>query len=94
MSGKSRRSRGKHSFQSKRRKGGLRPPAIVTRQQAITQADKSVSPPQASVPSARMPTPAAPIAVKYSYILTELRMIGILAGIMLAILIVLALVYS
>jgi len=87
MSGKSRRSRGKHAVHGKRKKGKLRPQVIVAQPQAVTQAEESVS-------STKTATPAAPVVVKYPYILTELRRIGILAGIMLAILIVLALVLS
>ena len=94
MSGKSRHSRGKHSIHGKRKKGKLRPQVIVAQPQAVTQAEEAVSPPEAPVSSTRTSTPVAPIAVRYPYILTELRRIGILAGIMLAILIVLALVYS
>jgi hypothetical protein len=94
MSGKSRHRRGKHAIHGKRKKGKLRPQVIAAQPQAVTQADESVSPPEVPVPSVKTATPAAPLAVKYPYILTELRRIGILAGIMLAILIVLALVYA
>jgi hypothetical protein len=94
MSGKSRHSRGKHSIHGKRKKGKLRPQVIVAQPQAVTQAEEAVSLPQAPAPSTRTSIPAAPIAVRYPYIITELRRIGILAGIMLAILIVLALVYA
>jgi len=87
MSGKSRRSRGKHAIHGKRKKGKLRHQVIVAQSQAVTQAEESV-------PSTKKATPAAPVVVKYPYILTELRRIGILAGIMLTILIVLALVLS
>ncbi len=93
MSGKSRRGRGKHSIRHKRKKGRLTSPVVMT-QRAVTQVEEPVSPPEAPVLSVKTSTPAAPIAVKYPYILTELRRIGILAGIMLAILIVLALVLS
>ena len=89
MSGKSRHSRGKHSFQSKKKRGRLSPPTIVTQQQAVTPTDESVPPPKVS----RRSVPATITAVRYPYILTELRRVGILAGIMLAILIVLALVW-
>ena len=94
MSGKSRRSRGKHAIHGKRKKGKLRHQVIVAQPQAVTQAEESASPPEAPVPSTKKATPAAPVVVKYPYILTELRRIGILAGIMLTILIVLALVLS
>jgi len=94
MSGKSRRSRGKHSIHGKRKKGKLRHHVIVAQPQVVTPADESVAPPEVSVPPTKAATPAAPIAVRYPYIITELRRIGILAGIMLVILIVLALVLS
>ncbi len=94
MSGKSRRSRGKHAIHGKRKKGKLRHQVIVAQPQAVTQAEESVSPPQAPVPSTKTATPATHVVVKYPYILTELRRIGILAGIMLAVLIVLARVLS
>ena len=89
MPGKSRRSRGKHSFRSKKGRGRSRPPIIVTQQQAVTPTDESVSPPEVY----RKSVPATITAVRYPYILTELRRIGILAGIILAILIVLAMVW-
>ena len=89
MPGKSRHRRGKHSFRRKKGRGGASPPVIVTQQQALTGTDESVPPPK--VP--RKLVQATITAVRYPYILTELRRIGILAGIMLAILIVLALVW-
>ena len=88
MPGKSRRSRGKHSFRSKKRRGRPSPPIIVTQQQAVTPTDELV-PPEVS----RKAVPPTITAVRYPHILAELRRIGILAGIMLAILIVLALVW-
>jgi len=89
MPGKSRRSRGKHSFRGKKKRGRISPPTIVTQQQAVTPTDESVPPPEVS----RRSVPPTVTAVRYPYILTELRRIGILAGIILAILIVLALVW-
>lgn len=89
MTGKSRRSRGKHSFRSKKRRGRPSPPIIVTQQQAVTPTNESVPPPKVS----RKLVLATSTATRYPYILAELRRIGILAGIMLAILIVLALVW-
>ena len=83
MSGKSRHGKGKHSARSKRKKG-------TQHFSTVTETQKLGAAPSASVPTQ---TPAPTIA-KSPYILTELRRIGILAGIMLAILIVLALVLS
>jgi len=95
MPGKSRRKRGKYSFQSKKRKH--RPGRVTTlaRQPAVSQTEEPVFFPSVPLPSAGAPTPTAkPTLVQYPYISTELRTIGILAGIMLTVLIVLALVLS
>jgi len=70
------------------------PPGVVAQRQAVTETHKPVAPPRVAAPSASAPTPPPVLtAVRYPYILTELRRIGILAGIMLVIL-VLALVLS
>ena len=89
MSGKSRHKKGKRSFQSKKGKISGSSSAIVTPQQPVSQIRKPVAP-SVSAP-ASMP---AQTTVQYPYILTELRRIGILAGIMLVILSVLAVVLS
>ena len=95
MSGKSQRSRRKHSFQGKKKKGRRSPPGVVAQRQADIQIDKPVVPPKVAVPSASAPTPMPVLTpVRYAYILTELRRTSILAGIMLVILVVLALVLS
>ena len=86
MPGKSRQARRRLSRKRKRRQVS---PAIAPQQQAVTQA------PKPAAPSARVSTPLATVtAARYPYILTELRRIGILTGIMLVILIVLALILS
>ncbi|MAF85327.1 MAG: hypothetical protein CL875_02425 [Dehalococcoidales bacterium] len=62
---------------------------------AATQTYEPVTPSQVAAPSASVPTSMpAPTAVHYPFIATELRRIGILAGIALVILIVLSLVLS
>ena len=99
MSGKSRHAKGKHLSRSKRsRRLGLErqpSPAIVAQRQAIAQTSKPVPHPSVPAPLASISEPMAkPSAVWYPYIATELRRIGILAGIMLVILVVLALVLS
>ena len=95
MPGKSRHGKRKHSFQGKKKKGRRSPSDIVVQRQADIQIDKPVTPPRMVTPSASAPTPMPVLtAVRYPYILTELRRIGILAGIMLVILVVLALVLS
>lgn len=78
-------------LQSKRRKIRQQSSANVAQQPVVTQTDKPV----ASTPSAGMPTSrATPNTGRYPYVVAELRRIGILAGITLVILIVLALVLS
>jgi len=93
MPGKSRHGRKKHLPQGKKRQGRQSSPGAVAPQQVGIQADKPAAPAQVVAPSASMPV-AAPMAARYPYILAELRRIGILAGIVLVILIVLALVLS
>ena len=84
MPGKSRRGRGKHSARSKKRRGAI---TRVAQQQVAAETYKP------AVPLAPSPTPlVTPTGIRYPYINTELRRIGILAGIMLAILVILALV--
>ena len=95
MPGKSRRRRGKYSIQSKKRKGGLSRPPVAVQQPAVAQAHEPAPLSNMSASSAGVPTPMAkPAAMRYPYIATELRTIGILAVIMLIILTVLALVLS
>jgi len=95
MPGKSRHDRKKHSFQGKKKKGRRSPLGVAAQRQADMQIDKSVAPPIMAAPSASAPTPMPALtAVRHPYILTELRRIGILAGVILAILVVLVLVLS
>ena len=95
MPGKSRHGRGKHPSRSKRKKGKQRFSAAVIQQQAVAETPKPVAPPRVAAPSASAPTPMPLLtAVQHPYILTELRRIGILAGVILAILVVLVLVLS
>ena len=95
MPGKSRHGKRKHSFQGKKKKGRRSPQVVVAQRQAAIQIDKPVAPPGVVAPSASAPTPMPMLtAVRHPYILAELRRIGILAGILLAILVVLALVLS
>ncbi len=94
MPGKSRRSRVKHSSQS-RKKRGLGSPTTAVRQPAATQTYEPVAPSQIAAPSASVPTSMpTPAAAQHPFVATELRRIGILAGIMLVILVVLAVVLS
>jgi len=91
MSGKSQRARARHLPPGKKRKGQRGSTLIAAREQVNTQADK----PAARVEAPVVPTKAStPTLVRYPYITRELWRIGILAGIMVAILVVLALVLA
>ena len=95
MPGKSRHGRKKSSFQGKKKKGRRSSLPVFAQRKAVTETREPVVSPKVIVPAARTPTPVSvPPSVQYPYILTELRRIGILAGIMLVILVVLALVLS
>jgi len=94
MPGKSRRSRVKHSSQS-RKKRGLGSSTRAVQQPAATQTYEPVAPSQVAAPSASVPTSMpTPAAAQHPFVATELRRIGILAGIMLITLVVLALILS
>ncbi len=93
MPDKSHRSRGKNSAQAKKRGGRPSRPPTLARQTAGVQTQESVSSPKAAVAPASVPTPVEkPATISYPYIAAELSTIGILAGIMLIVLVVLALV--
>ncbi len=95
MPSKSRHGRRKRSFQGKKKKSRRSPPGVVVQRQTDIQIDKPVAPPRVVAPSASVPAPMPVLtAVRYPYILTELRRVGILAGIILVILVVLVLVLS
>ena len=91
MASKSRRRRGKHLPQSKKRKRKQISTVTATQQQAVAQTYKPAAPSKVAAPSVKEPTPTV---ARYPHIVTELRRIGILAGIMLVTLVVLALVLS
>ena len=90
MPGKSKHGKRSYSFQSKKKKRKQHFPVTAAQQQVAAQALKPDTLPKASVPLASVPAPK--IAVKYPFIATELRRIGILGGIVFVILIILALV--
>ena len=95
MSGKSRHGRGKHSFQSKKGKGKRSPSTVVAQRQAVAQTYEPAAPPKVTTSPVSVPTSKPTLAaIRYPYIVTELRNIGILAGIILVILVVLALVLA
>jgi len=94
MPGKSRHDKRKHPHHSKKSKARQRHGAMPLQQQAVAETPQ----PAATIsrlPSSKAPaSPAASRVAQHPYITTELRRIGILAGIILVILIVLALVLS
>ena len=95
MSGKSRRSRSRRLSQCKKRRGRQSSLTRAAQQQTIAQTDKIVSRSSLAAPATSVPTAiAAATGAQYSYVVTELRRIGILAGIVLVILVVLALILS
>ena len=96
MLGKSRR-KGKYSIQSKKQGGSVRPNLVVqqpldgqlreTTPIATAQAATRVAPARPARPTEQL---AKPAAIRYTFMATELRTIGILAGLMLILLVVLA----
>lgn len=85
MAGKSRRGKSK---KGKRKQIST---FTASQQQAVAQTYKPAAPSTVAAPLVKEPTPAV---ARFPYIATELRRIGILAGIMLATLVVLARVLS
>ena len=93
MSDKSQHRRSKQPTRNKKRKNRQGFSATVTRQPAASQNYVPVSP--ALTPSAKVKTPTSPLSpVQHPYITAELRRIAILAGIMLAILVILSLIIA
>ena len=92
MSGKSNQ---RHVPRSKRKKAGPGPAPAATPAPAIAARNEPPAPPRAagSVAARPLARPAAK-PVSYHYVVTELKRIGILGGIMLALLVVLSLVLS
>ena len=102
MPGKSRYAKGKHPSRSKKGRSKRRLDLegrdsldTVAQQQPVSRTYGPVSQPRAPAPSTSIPTPVATqAAARYPFAAAELRRIGILAGIMLAVLVVLALALS
>ncbi|MFC2021049.1 hypothetical protein ACFLU1_04570 [Chloroflexota bacterium] len=94
MPGKSRHRKGKYSTQTKsKRKDNPSRPGLSARQPSTEQADQPTSHPVVPAPPASITIPTTN-PVRYLYITTELRTIGILAGIILIVLVLLAQVLS
>jgi hypothetical protein len=95
MPGKSRRGRGRHLPRGKRRKGRKAFSAPVAQSSAVGQAYEPAPGADMLVPSAKAPTPKPTVtAAQHPNVAAELRRIGILAGIIVVILVVLALIFS
>ncbi|MFC2001336.1 hypothetical protein ACFLUZ_02390 [Chloroflexota bacterium] len=95
MPDKLRHDKGKHPSKSKKRRERQRSQVTVAYQPVAAQTSKPAVPTDMPAPRAKVPAPSAASRVaRYPYITTELRRIGILAGIIIAILVVLALILS
>lgn len=78
------------SRRSKSRKGKSRPgPQVAVQPEATTPISEPAPPAQVSRKSAQSPV----AATRYHYVTAEMRRVGILAGILLVILVVVALVW-
>ena len=93
MPGKSRRSHSKHP--SQRKKSRVSPATIAVQQPAAASTPGPVAASKVAAPATSASTPIRkPIAIRYPFVTVELRRIGILAGIMLVVLVVLAIILS
>ena len=94
MIGKSQHGRG-HSAQSKKAKAKQRSAVMSSGQPVVVQIPRpAASPPVSAPPASKRTLPATSKTARYPYITTELKRIGIVAGIILVILVVLVLVLS
>jgi hypothetical protein len=92
MSGKSRHRRGKYTVQGRKKKSKKSPPAMVSQQPAAAQIERDVvATPRLTSPSLSAST-IMPATLTYPHLPYELRRIGVLAGVILVTLIILALV--
>ena len=91
MPSKRRHGHRKKLARSKRSKSTPLSSTVITHQEAVAQPVKPVAPPKLSTPSADM---SIMTSARYPHVVAELQRIGILAGIMLVILVVLSLVLS
>jgi hypothetical protein len=94
MPGKSRHGKGRHPHYSKKSRAKQRQGATVLPQHVISDTSRPVTTASTPPPSDASSSPAKPKAIQYPYITSELRSIGILAGIIIVILIVLAQILS
>jgi hypothetical protein len=94
MSGSSQHGKGKHTPQSKKGKAKQRAAAMASQPRVVSQIPEPAAPPGVATPAVKVPAAVSRSAQRYSYVTAELRRIGILAGIIITILVVLALVLS
>jgi len=94
MSGRPQHGKGKHTSQSKKGKALQRAAVMTSQQRVVSQIPEPAAPPRVTTPAVKVPAAVSRAAQRYSYVKAELRRIGILAGIIITILVVLALVLS
>ena len=94
MSGKSQHSTGKHTPHSKKGKAIQRAAAMASQPGVVSQIPEPAAPTSVATPAKKVPAAVSRSAQRHPYVTAELRRIGILAGIIIIILIVLALVLS
>jgi len=83
--------KGKHPSRSKKGKDRQHFSATATQQPAVAQTYKPAPGPSMPAPSTSVPPPMVkPSAIEHPYVAAELRTIGILAGIILIVLVILA----
>ena len=95
MTGKSRHGKRKHSFRDKKKKSQQYTAVAASQQPVAAQSIGPAAAPKPAAPPVSVPTPTTKTkttTARYPYIVAELRRFGILAGIALVVLIVLALV--
>ena len=89
MAGRAQRSRGKHSPHNKKKKGRQSQLKPAPQKQAVSLASEVTVPAKVVIPLSNAPAPVS-IVTRCPNLLVELRRVGILAGIVLVILLVLA----
>ncbi|MFC1901555.1 hypothetical protein ACFLX3_01310 [Chloroflexota bacterium] len=94
MPGKSRQIKGKHPHLSKKTRAMQRHGTLAAPPPAVKDAPGPATAASPPPPPRAVASPATSKAARYPYITSELRSIGIMAGAILVILIVLALVLS
>jgi hypothetical protein len=95
MSSKSRRKRGRQSFHGKKKKGKPMPLLTTMEPTATDKTGTRAAPLTVNTPPVTKPVPApAPTASSYPHLTGELKKIGIIAAVMIAVLAILSRVLS